>query len=115
MSKIEFDLENGLKVNGEAQKHVVIREITMGDILAANEKARTVYLTKQGPVLMCPEDQVMVYILERCITQFGDMKQISKAELCQLSARDFDILVDHYLLLREKSNVDDAGRDNPPL
>ncbi|MBS4773433.1 MAG: phage tail assembly protein [Proteobacteria bacterium] len=112
----QFTLKDGLKNGSETHKDVEIRALTAGDIIIANEKSREVFLTPQGPILMCPSDKVMIEVLCRVITKFGDLKMpLSKEEFYKLSLTDFDILTEKYLEMREKSDLDALGRDSQPL
>lgn len=117
MANISFTLPNGLEIGSDIHKDVEIREITAGDILAVNEKCGQIYLLPGGnPVLMYPSDKVMVAMLCRIVTKLGSLKMpLSRQEFDKLSAADFDFLMDKYYELREKSNLDAAGRDNQPL
>lgn len=113
---VKLTLKNGLKSGNETHKEIEIRALTAGDIIIANEKSREVFLTPQGPVLMCPSDKVMVEVLCRVITKFGDLPMpLSKEEFYKLSLTDFDILTEKYLEMREKSDLDVLGRDSQPL
>lgn len=114
--EIQLTLEDGLETGGDIHKEIEMREITAGDIIIANENAREVFLTPQGPVLMCPSDKVMVEVLCRVITKFGDLKMpLSKKEFYKLSLKDYDILTDKYIEMREKSDLDALGRTDQPL
>lgn len=116
MSKVSFTLPNGLEIGSEVHKEVELRDITAGDIIEANEKSREVFLTPQGPVLMCPTDKVVRNMLCRIITKLGSLKMpLSPAEFNKLSAADFDFLAEKYIEMREKSDLDALGRDNQPL
>ncbi len=106
----EFTLINGLADDKDVHKDVVMREITAGDILAANENTREIYQTPNGAVLMCPNDKVMVEVLCRIITKLGDLKMpLSKQEFNKLSLTDLNLLQDKYLEMREKADLDAAG------
>ncbi len=116
LDKNAFQLINGLKVDGAVHKDVVLREITAGDILYANEQARQVYFTPQGAVLMSPTDKVMMYMMCRIIVKLGDLKMpLSEVEFGKFSAADFDLLTDKYIEMREKADLAALGRDNQPL
>ena len=116
MSKVSFTLPNGLETGSEVHKEVEIRDITAGDIIEANEQSREVFLTPQGPVLMCPADKVVRNMLCRIITKLGKLDMpLSPKEFNKLSAADFDFLTDKYFEMREKSDLDALGRDNQPL
>lgn len=116
MSKVSFTLPNGLEIGSEIHNEVEMREITAGDIIIANERSREVFLTAQGPMLMCPSDKVMIEVLCRVITKFGTLKTpLSKEEFYKLSLPDFDVLTEKYLEMREKSDLAALGRDNQPL
>lgn len=116
LDKNTFELVNGLKIDGEEHKKVVLREITASDILYANEQARQVYFTPQGAVLMSPTDKVMMYMMCRIIVKLGDLKMpLSEAEFGKLSAADFDLLTEKYIAMREKADLAALGRDNQPL
>lgn len=116
MSKVSFTLPNGLEIGSVVHKEVELRDITAGDIIEANEQSQEVFLTSQGPVLMCPTDKVVRNMLCRIITKLGSLKMpLSPAEFNKLSAADFDFLAEKYIEMREKSNLDALGRDNQPL
>lgn len=107
---MKFTLINGLADDKGVHKDVVMREITAGDILAANENTREIYQTPNGAVLMCPNDKVMVEVLCRIITKLGDLKMpLSKQEFNKLSLTDLNLLQDKYLEMREKADLDAAG------
>lgn len=84
--------------------------------MAANENTREIYQTPNGAVLMCPNDKVMVEVLCRIITKLGDLKMpLSKQEFNKLSLTDLNLLQDKYLEMREKADLDAAGRNSQPL
>ena len=114
---LSFTLPDGLKTGSEVHKELEIRDITAGDIIIeANERSREVFLTPQGPVLMCPTDKVVRNMLCLIITKLGSLKMpLSPTEFNKLSAADFDFLAEKYIEMREKSNLDALGRDNQPL
>lgn len=117
MGKISFTLPNGLESESEIHKDVEMREITAGDILTVNEQCGEIYMMPSGsPALMYPTDKVMAAMICRIVTKLGSLKMpLSRQEFNKLSAADFDFLMDKYFELREKSNLDAAGRDNQPL
>lgn len=65
MADIEFDLNDGLCVDGVENKHVVMRGLTAGDIIAAEEGSETCYHTTQGPVVLSSPIKAMVIALSR--------------------------------------------------
>ena len=98
------------------RKCAICGAVTAGDIIEANERSREVFLTPQGPVLMCPTDKVVRNMLCLIITKLGSLKMpLSPTEFNKLSAADFDFLAEKYIEMREKSNLDALGRDNQPL
>lgn len=113
---LSFTLPDGLKTGSEVHKELEIRDITASDIIEANERSREVFLTPQGPVLMCPTDKVVRNMLCLIITKLGSLKMpLSPTEFNKLSAADFDFLAEKYIEMREKSDLDALGRDNQPL
>lgn len=88
---LSFTLPDGLKTGSEVHKELEIRDITAGDIIEANERSREVFLTPQGPVLMCPTDKVVRNMLCLIITKLGSLKMpLSPTEFNKLSAADFE-------------------------
>ena len=115
---LSFTLPDGLKIGSEVHKEVEIRDITAGDIIEANERSREVFLTPEGPMLMCPTDKIVRSMLCLIITKLGSLKMpLSPPEFNKLSesAADFEFFAEIYIEMREKSNLDALGRDNQPL
>lgn len=95
---LSFTLPDGLKIGSEVHKEVEIRDITAGDIIEANERSREVFLTPEGPMLMCPTDKIVRSMLCLIITKLGSLKMpLSPAEFNKLSAADFDFLAENTL------------------
>lgn len=115
MAKVEFELEHGLEINGMQNKTVVMRDITAGDIIFAEESSETCYMTTKGPVVMSSPTQAMLIVLSRVIESIGDIKPVSQLELKKLLATDFDIIQKEYLKLRGENELAELGRDSEPL
>lgn len=92
-----FDLEKGLSVGGVVNKHVVLRELTAGDLIDAMAESERVVMvpTKDGaePRLVLSDSLMGINCLRRQVKTLGDMAgPLDIDVLRQLSAEDLNLL-----------------------
>lgn len=124
MSRIEFDLVDGIREGAEGEdghkvhKHVVMRELNLGDVLDANvaaERVRTFHDDEGNPqaeIIVSPT-LVAAETLRRQIAVLGDLPgPLSMNMLRMLSQRDMAKLQYHANTLEQVSlkAVEERGR-----
>lgn len=97
MAKLNAKLEHGLKVGKDLLRDVVLREVTAGDIIEAQEEAeKLVYAVENNklvPTLVASPTLVGIHVLRRQIVSIGDLGgPISLDLIKQLHPTDLDLL-----------------------
>lgn len=94
MATLEFDLEQGIDVGGQLERHVVLRELTAGDIIEAGEESERVVYSPSGEPLMVQSSAVMgALIMCRQIKKLGTLEgPLELVFLKKLSEDDFALL-----------------------
>ena len=98
MSRIKFNLNDGLSIGDDVLKDVVLREINAGDIIKASEESEKLVFTPAGkgqpePILVSSPAMMGVHVLRRQIVSIGNLNgPIDLHTLEKLSAEDFEIL-----------------------
>ena len=96
MAEHEFDLKDGLKIGDKdgVQKHVVLRELTAGDIIEASQASERVAFTQSGETVLTSSPSLLgVLLLCQQIKRLGDLDgPIPLNVLKRLSADDFTVL-----------------------
>lgn len=103
MAQSEFDLKHGLEVEGVVHKHVVLGELTAGDIIEAQQESERVVMTPDGPALVSSPALVGALTLCRQIKQIGDIKMMELPMLRKLHEDDL------YQLQLEAAKLSQAG------
>lgn len=97
MAQIEFHLKHGLPFGkGEEavlQYDVTLRELTVGDILAAQEESEKVVPTPEGYTLVVSPTLSGMHIMRRQILKVGSIQgPLSLADLGRLNPADLDLI-----------------------
>lgn len=97
MAKLNTKLEHGLRVGKDLLRDVVLREVTAGDIIEAQEEAeKLVYAVENNklvPTLVASPTLVGIHVLRRQIVSIGDLGgPISLDLIKQLHPTDLDFL-----------------------
>lgn len=117
MAKIEFRLKHGLPFgkgdDAELQYDVTLRELTVGDVLAAQEEAEKVVATPTGYVLVMSPTRLGIQTMRRQISAVGKIQgPLSLSDMEKLNPEDMTLISRHLnglegALLKE---IDDRGR-----
>ena len=59
MAKVEFDLEHGVEIGSQLEKHVVLKEATAGDIIDASVDSERVVFGQDGQPVLVPSPSLM--------------------------------------------------------
>lgn len=97
MAKITIKLEHGLTIGKDVLREVVLREVTAGDIIEAQEESeKLVYAIENNklvPTLVASPTLVGIHVLRRQIVSIGDIGGPIGMELIkQLKPVDLDLL-----------------------
>jgi len=93
MANITITLENGLKVGDVVHNVAVLREATVGDILAGSEESEKLMPTPDGYQLVPSPAHVSLNILRRQIVSIGELEApFELSQMMLLSAKDLDLL-----------------------
>jgi phage FluMu protein gp41 len=97
MAKLNTKLEHGLKVGKDVLHDVVLREVTAGDIIDAQEESeKLVYAVENNklvPTLVASPTLVGIHVLRRQIVRIGDVQGPINLDLIkQLHPADLDHL-----------------------
>lgn len=117
MAKIEFQLKHGLPFgkgdDAELQLDVTLRELTVGDVLAAQEESEKVVATPTGYVLVMSPTRLGIQTMRRQIKSIGKINgPLSVSEMEKLNPEDLS-LISHHLNGLERTllqEVEDRGR-----
>lgn len=92
-AEVTVSLVDGLKVGEDVLKDAVLREITAGDILDAQEESEKLMLTPTGPQLVPSPSLVSTNVLRRQIVRIGNVNgPMSRKDLSRLSPHDLNLL-----------------------
>lgn len=126
MAEDKFDLIDGLKVGGVAQKDCVIREALAGDVIAASEESEkpvsvTVAFDEKGkPIqdvqLVTSPTMVGINTLRRQIVRIGEQTgPFEMAQINMLSVPDLNLIQNKANILETASlAVAQKGRTDSP-
>jgi len=94
MAKIEFDLKDGITVGGQQEKHVVLRELTAGDIIDAGEESEKVVYSPRGEPTMVQSSVIMgAQIMCRQVAKLGTLQgPLDLDFLKKFTEADFSLL-----------------------
>lgn len=96
MASVEFDLKHGLKAeqNGKevVHRHVVLGELTAGDIIEAQQESERLVMTPKGPALVSSPALVGALTLCRQVKKIGDVEIMELSMLSKLHEDDLEIL-----------------------
>ena len=94
MAKVEFNLKDGVTIGGQLEKHVVLRELTAGDIIDAGEESEKVVYSPLGKPTMVQSSVLMgAQIMCRQIAKLGTLEgPLDLDFLRKLSEADFSLL-----------------------
>ncbi|MDZ7804340.1 phage tail assembly protein [Thiohalophilus sp.] len=97
MATSEFDLKHGLQVGDDVLKHVVLRELTAGDIIDCQAESERLVYSQGKPVLVSSPAVAGIAMLCRQVEKIGDINgPLETALLRKLHEEDF-------LLIQEKA------------
>lgn len=119
MARIEFRLKHGLPFgkgdDAEQQYEVTLRELTVGDILAAREESEKVVSTPDGYTLVVSPTLVGLHTLRRQVAQVGLLQgPLSQGDIGRLHPDDLELLYQKVDALDEASlkGVEARGRSD---
>ena len=128
MAQIEFTLDTGISIDGNAQTACVLCEPNAGQIVAANEESEKVVMVPvmlddngapiTEPQLVISPSLVSVHLLRRQIKQIGEIKGPIEIEIFnKLSAKDLETIQGKAAELDQAANnaskvVAQVGRQN---
>lgn len=94
MAQLKVKLKHGLKTSETTHMDVVLREVTAGDIIdAQDESEKLVYAQNGEPMLMASPTLVSVNVLRRQIAKIGSIDgPLSLKELKKLHPNDLNLL-----------------------
>nr|BDD45832.1 hypothetical protein 1 [Gammaproteobacteria bacterium] len=93
MAKIEFELIHGVEVGGQLEKHVVLRELTAGEIVEVGIEAETVVYSNYKPMYIPSPTKVAALSLCRQVFKLGSINgPIDLSLLKKMHADDFELM-----------------------
>ncbi|TKA91813.1 hypothetical protein FAZ79_00470 [Guyparkeria sp. SB14A] len=114
MAKTEVELVDGLKLDGEPQRHAVLREPTAGDVIEANAEAEKMVPTPDGYQLLVSPTMVGAIVLGKQVVSIGEIPgPLSLRQVKMLSPTDYQRLQFKAQALESASaEVAQRGRDD---
>lgn len=120
MAQVTIALNDGLKVGNDLLKSAVLRDVSAGDVIEAQEESEKLVYAVQGnkivPTLVASPTLVGVHVLRRQIVRIGDGEQavngpIELSLLKQLSPTDLDALQAKANEMDEAMSAEIASRE----
>ncbi|MFL1552501.1 hypothetical protein ACI77I_26030 [Pseudomonas sp. D47] len=119
MATIEFRLEHGLPFgkgdDAQMQYDVTLRELNVGDLLAAQEEAEKVVATPDGYSLVISPTRVGIHMIRRQVASVGCIKgPLSIGDINRLHADDLGLLNSKAGALEQAAlkELESRGRSN---
>lgn len=115
MAKVTGHLKKGLVVGEKRHRAFVLRTLTAGDVVAAQEESERLIQTPDGYQLVSSPAKMGVELLRRQVVQIGEVKgPLEIFQLSLLSATDLEILSAHADKLDQATltGVTTRGRDD---
>ncbi len=93
MATIETELSTGLKLDGEPQRHAILRDATAGDIIEANAESEKLVATPDGYQLLSSPTMVAALVLGKQVKSIGEIPgPLSLRQIKMLTPEDYHLL-----------------------
>lgn len=116
MARITVTLKHGLTVGADVLKEVVLREVTAGDIIEAQEESEKLAYAMDGnklvPTFVASPALMGVHVLRRQIVRIGNLQgPIELQDIKKLHPQDLDLLQKTADEMEAAAEADAASRE----